>query len=186
MLITTFLKYHSEPPVFLLHRSSWLKKRYRSWKSDQYWGSRKLFWPKIKRGDPSHKKIFFFYFDIFMGINLTVPMHWFQNCMKFCCATPLSGDIGKNMPKNAKIANFIIFSTFWTVFLKISPLREVAQQNFIQFWNQCISTVELIPIKMSKSKKYFFARRVPPFDFLAKIICNFLNTGPIFRIYTFF
>ena len=35
-------------------------------------------------------------------------------------------------------------------------------------------------------KKYFFVRRVPPFDFLAKKNCNFLNTGPIFRIYTFF
>ena len=35
-------------------------------------------------------------------------------------------------------------------------------------------------------KNYFFARRVPPFDFLAKIICDFLNTGPIFMIYTFF
>ena len=29
----------------------------------------------MQRGDPSLKKIFFLDFDIFMGINLTVPVH---------------------------------------------------------------------------------------------------------------
>ena len=47
------------------------------------------------RGDPSLKKIFFLDFDIFMGINLTVFVHWFQICIKFYCGRSLSRDIGK-------------------------------------------------------------------------------------------
>ena len=104
------------PPVFLLHRSSWLKKGIDHENRTSIEESANFFDHKMQRGDPFLKKIFFLDFDIFMGINLTVPVHWFQNCMKFCCVTSLSGDIGKNMPKNAKIANFMIFGTFWTVF----------------------------------------------------------------------
>ena len=68
------------------------------------------------RGDPSLKKIFVLDFDIFIVIIVTALMHWFQHCMIFCSAISVSGDIGKNMPRNAKIANFMFFGTFWTVF----------------------------------------------------------------------
>ena len=52
------------------------------------------------RGDPSLKKIFFLDFDIFMGINSTVFVHWFQICIKFYCGRSLSRDIGKKTVKN--------------------------------------------------------------------------------------
>ena len=56
----------------------------------------------MQRGDPSLKKMFFLDFDI-MGINATILMHWFWNCIKFCRAVSVSEHIGKNMPKMLKL-----------------------------------------------------------------------------------
>ena len=111
----------------------------------------------MQGGDPSLKKMFFLDFDIIMGINATFLMHWFQNCIKFCCAVSTSEDIGKNMPKMLKLPILWFLAHYWQFFLPIYLLRDLPQKNFIQIWNQCTKMVKLIPM-MSKSRKNIFLR----------------------------
>ena len=101
---------------FLLHRSFWLKKciDHENWTSN---GENHNFSDlKMQRGEPSLKKMFFLDFDIIMGINATILLRWFQNCIKFCRAVSVSEDIGKNMPKMLKLPILWFLAHYWQFF----------------------------------------------------------------------
>ena len=121
-----------------------------------------FFWPKNAKGGPFSQKNVFSWFWYHYGYQCDCPEALISELYKILLCSLREWRYWQKYAKNAKIANFMIFGTLLTVFLPIYLLRDLPQKNFIQIWNQCTKMVELIPIKMSKSRKNIFLREGSP------------------------
>ena len=142
-----------------------------------------FFWPENARGDPSLKKMFFPDFDIIMGINATVLMHWFQNCIKFCCAVSVSEDIGKNMPKMLKLPILWFLAHYWQFFCQYICLGTFHRKTLYRSGISAQRRSNWYPWCQNQEKKIW--EKGSSFAFFYQKNCGCVNTRQIFMIHTF-